>query len=102
MENGNRRSLTDMSEAGYSIEEAKAEHRAKRAERRAELRHEGNFDEDGEAFKKAFEERTGHQVELFNPLNRMQPSSKYEPDYLDEVGPALGVGLGLAMRRVDG
>ena len=52
-------------------------------------------------FKKAFEERTGHVVELFNPLNRMQPSSKFEPEYLDEVGPALGVGVGLAMRRVD-
>jgi type IV pilus assembly protein PilM len=52
-------------------------------------------------FKKAFEERTGHAVELFNPLNRMQPSSKFEPEYLDEVSPALGVGVGLAMRRVD-
>ena len=52
-------------------------------------------------FKKAFEERTGHVVELFNPLNRMQPSSKFEPEYLDEVAPALGVGVGLAMRTVD-
>ena len=32
---------------------------------------------------------------------RMQPSSKFEPEYLDEVAPALGVGVGLAMRRVD-
>ena len=50
-----RRPLTDMSAADYSIEEAKADHRAKRASRRTELREEGNFDEDGEAFKKAFD-----------------------------------------------
>jgi type IV pilus assembly protein PilM len=53
-------------------------------------------------FRKAFEERTGQSVEFFNPLNRMQPSSKFEPEYLEEVAPALSVGVGLAMRRVDG
>jgi type IV pilus assembly protein PilM len=52
-------------------------------------------------FKAAFEERTGHQVELLNPLNRMIPSSKFEPEYLEEMAPALGVGVGLALRRVD-
>jgi type IV pilus assembly protein PilM len=51
--------------------------------------------------KAAFEERTGHQVELLNPLNRMIPSSKFEPEYLEEMAPALGVGVGLALRRVD-
>ncbi len=50
-----RRPLTDMSAADYSVEEAKADHRAKRASRWTELREEGNFDEDGEAFKKAFD-----------------------------------------------
>jgi type IV pilus assembly protein PilM len=51
--------------------------------------------------QKAFQEHTGHNVEIFNPLNRMIPTSKFEPEYLDEVAPALGVGVGLAVRRVD-
>ncbi len=52
-------------------------------------------------FQAAFEERTGHQVELLNPLNRMIPSSKFEPEYLEEVAPALSVGVGLALRRLE-
>ena len=52
-------------------------------------------------FKAAFQERTGHDVEILNPLNRMVPSSKFEPEFLDEMAPALGVGVGLALRRVD-
>ena len=52
-------------------------------------------------FKTAFQERTGHEVEILNPLNRMVPSSKFEPEFLDEMAPALGVGVGLALRRVD-
>ena len=52
-------------------------------------------------FKTAFQERTGHDVEILNPLNRMVPSSKFEPEFLDEMAPALGVGVGLALRRVD-
>jgi len=52
-------------------------------------------------FKEAFQERTGHNVEILNPLNRMVPSSKFEPEFLDEMAPALGVGVGLALRRVD-
>jgi type IV pilus assembly protein PilM len=52
-------------------------------------------------FKEAFQERTGHDVEILNPLNRMVPSSKFEPEFLDEMAPALGVGVGLALRRVD-
>ena len=51
-------------------------------------------------FLEAFRERTGHDVEMLNPLNRMIPSSKFEPEYLDEVAPALGVSVGLAMRQV--
>jgi type IV pilus assembly protein PilM len=51
-------------------------------------------------FEKAFHERTGLPVEIMNPFSRMVPSSKFEPELLDEMGPALGVGVGLAMRRV--
>jgi hypothetical protein len=31
----------------------------------------------------------------------MLPNSKFEANYLDEVAPALGVGVGLALRRMD-
>ncbi|MEX2534039.1 MAG: ABC transporter ATP-binding protein [Trueperaceae bacterium] len=47
--------LTDMSNRRYTVEEAKAEHRATRRSRRRALRREGDFDEDGQAFKKAFD-----------------------------------------------
>jgi hypothetical protein len=40
-------------------------------------------------------------VELLNPLARMLPSKGFEPGYLAEVAPSLGVGIGLAMRRMD-
>jgi type IV pilus assembly protein PilM len=50
--------------------------------------------------KAAFQERTGHNVEILNPLQRMMPSSKFEPELLDDVAPALGVGVGLALRQV--
>ncbi len=49
----------------------------------------------------AFQERTGLNVELLNPLTRMIPSSKFEQEYLDEIAPSLSVGVGLAMRRSD-
>ena len=52
-------------------------------------------------FQGVFEERTGHKVEMLNPLNRMIPSSKFEPEYLEEIAPTLGVGVGLALRRVN-
>jgi type IV pilus assembly protein PilM len=52
-------------------------------------------------FKAAFQERTGYDVEILNPLARMLPSSKFEPEFLDEMAPALGVGVGLALRRVE-
>jgi type IV pilus assembly protein PilM len=51
-------------------------------------------------FEKAFHERTGLPVEIMNPFSRMVPSSKFEPEFLDEMAPALGVGVGLALRRV--
>jgi type IV pilus assembly protein PilM len=52
-------------------------------------------------FENAFHERTGLPVELLNPLARMQSNSKFDPEYLEEIAPGLGVGLGLAMRRVE-
>ena len=52
-------------------------------------------------FEAAFKERTGYDVAILNPLTRMVPSSKFEPEFLDEVAPALGVGVGLALRRMD-
>jgi type IV pilus assembly protein PilM len=49
----------------------------------------------------AFRERTGLEVELLNPLARMRPSSRFEPEFLDSLAPALGVGVGLALRRLE-
>jgi type IV pilus assembly protein PilM len=51
-------------------------------------------------FEKAFHERTDLPVEIMNPFSRMVPSSKFEPEFLEEMAPALGVGVGLALRRV--
>jgi ATP-binding cassette subfamily B protein len=47
--------LTDMSGSEYRVEDAKQEFREHRKSRRDKLRREGDFDEDGEAFKKAFD-----------------------------------------------
>jgi type IV pilus assembly protein PilM len=52
-------------------------------------------------FEKAFHERTGLRVEMMNPFSRMVPSSKFEPEFLEEMAPAFGVGVGLALRRVN-
>lgn len=52
-------------------------------------------------FANAFHERTGLPVEVMNPLNRMIPTNKFEAEYLDELAPALGVGVGLALREAD-
>jgi len=51
-------------------------------------------------FEKAFHERTGLPVEILNPFSRMAPSSKFESEFLEDMAPSLGVGVGLAMRRV--
>lgn len=48
-----------------------------------------------------FRERTGLEVEILNPLHKMMPSNRFDPEFLAQVGPALGVGVGLALRRVD-
>ncbi len=47
--------LTDMSDVAYDVEDAKAKAREQRRRRVKALRNEGNYDEDGEAFKKAFD-----------------------------------------------
>ena len=49
-------------------------------------------------FAKAFHERTGLAVAALNPLSRMIPSNRFEADYLDDLAPALSVGVGLALR----
>ena len=53
-------------------------------------------------FLNTFQERTGFEIEILNPLSRMLPSKGFDPVYLDEVGSSLGVGIGLATRRIDG
>ena len=53
-------------------------------------------------FVDAFRDRTGLPVELLNPLARMMPSSRFDSDYLDDLAPSLGVGVGLALREVEG
>jgi type IV pilus assembly protein PilM len=52
-------------------------------------------------FAQAFQERTGLPVEIMNPLARMVPSSKFDADYIEEMAPSLGVGVGLAMRHAE-
>jgi type IV pilus assembly protein PilM len=52
-------------------------------------------------FRAAFAEHINLPVEIINPFKRMVPSSKFEPEYLEEMAPALGVGVGLAMRRLE-
>jgi type IV pilus assembly protein PilM len=49
----------------------------------------------------AFRERTGLQVEALDPLARMTPSSRFDREFLTQVAPSLGVGVGLALRRMD-
>jgi len=51
-------------------------------------------------FRSAFQERTGHKIEVLNPLAKMVPSSKFDPDDLQDLAPSLGVAVGLAMRKV--
>ena len=48
-----------------------------------------------------FRERTGLEVEHMNPLAKMLPSTRFDPDYLNQIGPSLSVGIGLALRKVD-
>ncbi|HEB89481.1 MAG TPA: type IV pilus assembly protein PilM [Deltaproteobacteria bacterium] len=52
-------------------------------------------------FAGAFNERTGLETELMDPLARMLPSKGFEAEYLESMGPLLAVGIGLATRRID-
>ena len=48
---------------------------------------------------KLFHERSQIPVERLQPLARMLPSARFAPEFLDDLGPALGVCLGLALRK---
>jgi type IV pilus assembly protein PilM len=50
--------------------------------------------------RNAFQERTGHRIEILDPLARMVPSSRFDPEDLQDLSPSLGVAVGLALRRV--
>ncbi len=52
-------------------------------------------------FAAAFNERTGLDTELMDPLARMLPSKGFEAEYLESMGSLLAVGIGLATRRID-
>ncbi len=52
-------------------------------------------------FDAAFQGKTNVPVEVLNPLSRMLPNNRFDPDYLADLAPSLGVGVGLAMRRMD-
>ena len=49
----------------------------------------------------AFQGKTSLPVERLNPLGRVVPSSRVDAQLLEDLGPALGVGVGLALRRTD-
>jgi len=49
----------------------------------------------------AFQAKTNIPVEHLNPLARVIPSSRFDQEFLEEVGPSLGVSVGLALRRTD-
>jgi type IV pilus assembly protein PilM len=52
-------------------------------------------------FESAFHAKTNLPVSRLNPLERMIPSGRFDADLLEEWGPSLAVGVGLAMRRVE-
>ncbi|SMC17936.1 type IV pilus assembly protein PilM [Desulfacinum hydrothermale DSM 13146] len=44
----------------------------------------------------------GVDVDLFNPLLRLEAGpNKFDPDYLDQVGPQMAICVGLGLRRAD-
>jgi type IV pilus assembly protein PilM len=51
-------------------------------------------------FIKSFRERTGFEVDVLDPLARMLPNKDLDPEFLQEIAPSLGVGIGLAARRI--
>ena len=64
----NKRGLTDMSGEAYDVNDAKARHAANRRKNSHEIRDEGNYTEDGELFKKAFDwQVTRRLLRYFTP-----------------------------------
>ncbi len=63
-----KRGLTDMSGANYDVNEAKARHAAARRKGSKQIRDEGNYTEEGELFKKAFDwQITRRLLRYFTP-----------------------------------
>ena len=49
---------------------------------------------------KAIEHRLGIQVEMINPLESITYNKKkFDQEYLDDIAPMLGIGMGLAIRK---
>ncbi len=49
----------------------------------------------------AFQGKTNLPVERLNPVARVTPSTRLDTEALEAMGPSLGVGVGLALRRMD-
>lgn len=49
----------------------------------------------------AFQHKTNLPVERMNPLSRVTPASRLDEEFLKELAPSLGVGIGLALRRME-
>ncbi|MCH2171173.1 pilus assembly protein PilM [Myxococcota bacterium] len=52
-------------------------------------------------FLRAFQEHTGIEAQVLDPLHRMRPNSSFDSEFLEEMSPSLGVGVGLALRRIE-
>lgn len=51
--------------------------------------------------REAVSEKLGMEVAILNPFERIKYSEKdFDPEYLQEIGPLMAVGVGLAIRRV--
>jgi type IV pilus assembly protein PilM len=49
----------------------------------------------------AMGERFDTRVEIFNPFQNVNYNPKnFDPDFLEDVGPACAIAVGLAMRKV--
>lgn len=48
---------------------------------------------------RSFKEKSGFAVEMLDPLARALPTRSYSSEFLEEMAPSLGVGIGLAARR---
>ncbi len=52
---------------------------------------------------KVFQDSVDTEVEIFNPLTRMEYDSKaIDSAYLDYIGPQMAISVGLALRKVEG